>query len=446
MIDPRVDYSLNVLLDCDSTANVPISYGEERSDADDGLEIHIVASGFLGHGYGTTASLPPLPLKTIEGVPLLFGAPEVVRRGSQLVIYADIIASTYFLVTRYEEWVRRDVRDKHGRFPGKESLAYRAGFIDRPIVDEYGELLRGWAKRIGVHLPAPKRRFSVTVTHDVDHIGTGRGTIRLLRSIASGLLGRRSWGSALQNARIALGLARDPLDNIDDVIELDQRLVDHDRLNRCRVKYFFMAGGGTAFDNTYDIRSSKLRNILRRVSASGAEIGLHASYEAGARPELTATERVTLEESAGLSVRENRHHYLGWREPADGHALAEAGITRDSTMGYADVAGFRLGVCHAIPMFDPESARLLGIEEYPLTVMDVTLSNQDYMHLDEEAAFDCVCRLADTTFRHGGEFVMLWHNNTLASTSETYHPRLYPRILNYLAELCDKDKPGATWS
>ena len=62
--------------------------------------------------------------------------------GSQLIIHADLLASTYFLISRYEEMYRRSERDSYGRFPGKSSLPYRAGFLHRPIIDEYGEALR----------------------------------------------------------------------------------------------------------------------------------------------------------------------------------------------------------------------------------------------------------------------------------------------------------------
>ena len=438
-MDPRVQYTLEVLIGSHSPARAPIIYGAICADAPTEPAVRIIPSGFFGSVYGTPPSLPDIPLKEIEGVPLLFGEPEVARRGSQLIVRADIVASAYFLLTRYEEWVRREVRDAHGRFPGKESLPYRAGFIDRPIVEEYAELLRKWAKEVGIHVPAPRRRFSVLLTHDVDTIGIKRNPIQPLRSLASGLLRRQPIGSALRNAAMALGFRPDPRDNLDDVVLLDRRLADRIELNRCQSLYFFMAGGRTPFDGSYNIRRFKARNAVRTVLNSGAGIGLHASYEAGQRPDLIARERANLEKVAGVPIYRNRHHFLTWREPEDAKRLSTAGITWDATLGYADVAGFRLGVCHPVPLFDPIERQPLEIEEHPLIVMDCTLSNEGYMNLDEQAAFDHVCKLADATLRHQGEFVVLWHNTVLAPTDPTYHSRLYPRILDYLAGLhqCD---------
>ena len=102
-------------------------------------KVVIMPSGFFDVGvYGTDAADPKLSLLEWEGVPLLFGTPCVTRAyaGGPILIHADIVASTYYLVSRYEEMYRRTERDAYGRFPGKKSLPYRAGFLHRPIVEE----------------------------------------------------------------------------------------------------------------------------------------------------------------------------------------------------------------------------------------------------------------------------------------------------------------------
>lgn len=50
------------------------------------------------------------------------------------------------MIARYEEvllWDRVD-KDLYGRFPSSESLAYKEGFLDIPIVNEYIEWLWNW--------------------------------------------------------------------------------------------------------------------------------------------------------------------------------------------------------------------------------------------------------------------------------------------------------------
>ena len=43
------------------------------------------------------------------------------------------------MLSRYEELITKD-RDQHNRFPATASVAFKAGFLDRPIVSEYLEI------------------------------------------------------------------------------------------------------------------------------------------------------------------------------------------------------------------------------------------------------------------------------------------------------------------
>ncbi len=435
--DPRVLYAFSVLLNQDSDAfALPswLSYGT-ASEAPAGSRLHITTSGFFGETYGTPASLPAFRPAMIEGVPVLFGEPRTERRGDVLLIHADIAASAYFLTTRYEEWMRPDVRDEHGRFPGRESFAARAQFIDRPVVDEYSRLLRDWAGQAGITVLPPARRFSVLLTHDVDSLGPKRGVMPTLKAIARGVTGQTRVPDIVRETLWAGGLRQHPRDNLASVIALDAQLIDAVGPERCRAMYFFMAGGRTEHDAKYRIYSGRMRRRLAAVLASGAAVGLHASYAAGDDQAQIGVERRTLADVTGRAVEANRHHFLRWREPEHGVAIRAAGIQWDSTLGYADVAGFRLGVCRPIALFDPVARRLMGIEEHPLVAMDCTLDRPEYMNLDEASAFDYMCRLAATVRDHQGEFVILWHNTELVPSALNYHGRLYGRVLAHLAEL-----------
>jgi len=429
--DSRVRYALEELLGFEPGTAGPIRYARPPASVAE-KAVYVVPSRFFGDTYGTPASLPRLPLYDVQGVPLLYGTPRIERRGNSLVVHADVVASAYFMLTRYEEWIRRDIRDQHGRFPGKESLPCRAGFLDRPIVDEYAALLRRWAGAVGIDLPPPQREFSVLLTHDVDSLGPRRGWLGIARGAVAGLLRQRSLKASLGRAAVAAGWKQHPADNLDDVIRMDRRLTDQYPPERCRSLFFFLAGGTRPLDDNYRIQGPHARRRVHEASRSGAMLGLHASYDAGIDPGLLPRERKRLQKAAGIEIDRNRHHYLAWREIEHGSAIARAGIRWDATLGYADAAGFRLGVCRPIQLFDPIRREPLGIEEHPLIVMDCTLDRPGYMGLGEEAAFEHVKKLIDAVHRHQGEMVCLWHNTELAETAPGYHRRLYARVLSHL--------------
>lgn len=391
----------------------------------------ILPSGFFGADvYGTPRSLPSLPLPMLEGsLPILFGQPEITRRGHTLILHADLIAGAYFLLSRYEEWMRPEARDAHGRFPGRESLAHRAGFLLRPIVDEYGRLLRRLLRESGCRAPEPPEQFAeINLTHDVDE----PFFCRSLRSIARETLRGNLFGAF----RGHFGRVEDdPYYTFPWMLQQDDRMRTIFGADRCRPILFFRAGGHDPEDRPhYDLHSRDLRRLLDLCHAHQAEIGLHVSHEAGRIPERIPAEKAALEAVLGQSVTRSRHHFLALREPEHMLALEAAGITDDYTMGYADQAGFRLGTARPVRCIHPATRSLSPtLTLHPLTLMECTLSAARYMHLDEPAALRLALALADEVRRAAGSLTLLWHN-TSATPRSGYLKTLYSRLLLLLAQ------------
>lgn len=392
-------------------------------------KVVIVPSGFFQSSvYGTPESLPQLPLKEIEGIPLLFGTPKEECFEETWVIYADIIASSYFLLSRYEEIQKRDIRDKHGRFPGKESLPYKAGFIHRPIVEEYGKLLRHWLRKACVRIPEPQPELQkIWLTHDVDAPFFCRSLRNICRETLKGIGFRKA-------LKLYQGpLEKDPYYTFPWMLEQDS-LVKNRFGDRCHILFFLKAGGRHANDKPhYQVRSHDIQKLLHLFKKNKALLGLHSSYEAGIYPDLIPEEKMRLEHDWKLeNIHLNRHHYLASREPEDLTKLIKAGITDDFTMGYADVSGFRLGTCRPVKWINPMTRQLTSLTLHPLSVMDCTLSESQYMGLSPDEAYQYCAGLVREIRQHRGEIVWLWHNTSFAGTESDYHKKLYVRLLNLL--------------
>ena len=63
-------------------------------------------------------------------------SPPIEPRADRHVVHYDIIGLTYWMLARVEEIGRTDL-DNHQRFPATSSHAYKYGYIDRPVVDEW---------------------------------------------------------------------------------------------------------------------------------------------------------------------------------------------------------------------------------------------------------------------------------------------------------------------
>ena len=431
-------YALSVLLDLDripESLQREIEYGPLEMAAGSTSKLFIAASPFFHKWYGKPESLPTLPLQKIDDLPILFGRPGLERRNKQLIVQADIIASTYFLTTRYEEVLRPETRDEHGRFPGKESLPFKAGFLTRPVVDEYALLLRQWMNDAGIDVKTPGRSFSVLLTHDIDHLGQYTGIIRYLRTIAAAVRGHKHPRVVWEGPLVRLGIMPDPFDNFDLLLEMDENVQTDPHRALVKTVFFFLAPGSGGRDTTYRIHDPAALEIVRKVIGHGHDIGLHASYQAGLNPAVLAEEKSRLERVCGRNIHKNRHHFLAWREVRDGYGIKKAGLDWDATMGYADQAGFRLGVCRSIPLFDPVGIQYLGIEEHPLILMEDSLGNDKYMGLPYREAWETSQRLLHETYRHDGEFVVLWHNHSIAEGRGGYYLKLYRKLLSEICKI-----------
>lgn len=388
----------------------------------------VVPSQFWNDGiFGTLRAEPALPLSEIDGVPLLFGAPQVERQGDTIVVYADIVASAFFLLSRYEEWLHpHDLRDMHGRFVGRHSLAARAGFIHRPIVDEYGALLRKWLRDAGCAVRESAPGFeAVYLTHDVDTIAFYRHVRGFLGGIKRALFGH--------NVRLADVLRAQKSLHHDAAYTFPWLMSQDAMVPQAHAIYFVKAAVETdRFDYPqYNLRGGDARQLVAFLRDNGCEIGLHASYFSGTQPAVIPDERQKLQKALQQPVTANRWHYLRTLQPADFRALVQAGITDDFTMGYADVAGFRLGTCRAVRWIDAQTGTVTPLVLHPLTVMDCTLSNTNYMNLqtEDEAYFFCE-QLFDKVRQYAGDITLLWHNSN--PSGNPYHQSLYIKLLKGL--------------
>lgn len=400
----------------------------------DKMEFHkykivIIPSGFFNDNiYGSAKSMPVLPLQQIEDIPLLFGKPLVEQVNDTLLVHADMIAGTYFLISRYEETIQYKIRDVHGRFPGKESLPFRAGFIHRPIVDAYGQLLRKWFSQMGItiNLPEPQIR-QINLTHDVD----APFFMRTWRNIARGIKNGQNINTLLQ-AKFG-PLEKDHYYTFPWFLDENKKVRTIWGDDKCKSFFFFKAGGNEIQDRPhYNLRGRDIQKLMLLIKKHAGICGLHSSYEAGKNPQQILKEKAKLEKAFKTKITANRHHFLSSREPGDMAMLEKAGITDDYTMGYADVAGFRLGTARPVYRIDTENKQLCSLKLHPMTVMDSTLSESKYMGLTEQEAIDYCINLVRQVEKHHGELTILWHNTSF-TTEGGYLKSVYQALIN---ELC----------
>lgn len=370
----------------------------------------------------------PLPAPGAHGLP----GPLIEETGRGYTIRYDILGLAYWMLSRQEEVGRSDL-DNHRRFPAASSHAYRHGYLERPVVDEWLAILGQVVQRTWPALPLAKHRFATRLSHDVDTPARYGFTSfgRLLRTVAGDILRRHEFLEALQAPAIWLRSkemlhTRDPFNTFNWIMDVSEQ-------SGITSAFYFICGRTLASrDALYDLEHPAIRELMRRIHARGHEIGLHPSYNTYQSPDSIVSEARNLidicrEEGIAQNGWGGRMHYLRWQTPATLYGWEQAGMAYDSTLSYADMPGFRCGTCHEYPAFDPVAGKALRLRIRPLIAMECTVMAPRYMNLGTgQAALKKFAQLKEACRAVNGSFTLLWHNTLLERQQER---SLYQSVL-----------------
>jgi len=416
----RIDYQI-IDYSCLSTlrpnfSSVIISYGKQRPKSTFKHHIHIYESEFFGKNYLKLESMPKAPLKRYGDLPVIYyghgNFDGFVRKSKNLIeTNIDIIASSFFILSRYEEVVL-DKKDRFDRFPATESLAYKEGFLNRPIVNEYIDLLWSWIDSFELGFKRKNswgdKDFVVCLTHDVDSMQKHKWYRPPLRGVGSYLLKHRKAKEAgeLTLSYLKSIFGHDPHNTFDYMLSLEKKYT-------CNSTFFLMSiNKRTDFDNGYWHKTKQLKGVIDKINEHGCEIGLHPSYESCNDGDMLRLEKNRLEEAIERKVYGCRQHYLRFEVPTTWEIQEKAGFLYDTTLSFADYDGFRCGICLPFKPYDLLENRVLNLWEIPLIVMEGTLQNPDYRGLSPDEGFETIRHHIETIKRHKGVFVFLWHNSS----------------------------------
>ncbi len=433
---PELDYVLHVVLD----TFLGLPYSMRQADVSDicichdGRTLALSSPLFatLAKSGPAAATLPRPPLEhwdagqletpirlTSAAVPVLYGKPHISASEDHIKIEIDLLGSIFFMLSRLEEVLVSD-RDNHDRFPATASLGFRAGFLERPIVDEYVEILWTCLTMLWPGLQRRPRTFRVQTSCDVDqpYSQARNSVVVLARHFVRDTL---KLGSPLLAARDVMNFAYGVLGREDYSYDpyftaVDWMLDVNEAADTSPMTFYFKAGHScSTFDYRYSLAEPVIERMLGRIHDRGHEIGLHPSYATFRDAGLICQEAERLRDTMiRIGIRQTklggRQHYLRWETPTTARAYEAAGLDHDSTLSFADRAGFRCGTCHEYPFFDLHERRALRVIEKPLVVMEATIIS--YMQLGySDAALDKMMRLKESCRRFEGTFTLLWHNS-----------------------------------
>ncbi len=388
--------------------------------------------------------IPPgssVPFK--NAIPVLFWGEHVDGRtqpfakrlaNGSIVFHADILATTLFMLTRWEETVSK-TKDKHSRFLAVDSVACKLDFLDIPIVDQYALILREWLKLAVPHWVPQQNTPVINLTHDIDHVYQYANPLSVARALGIALTSKQPLPTMFAELKALRTQLFDPSNG--ERYRAIYALASHSNALGFRSRFYFMSGKASLKQQGYNPDNSLVQEAFRFLQQYGHEIGFHPGYSTFGNPSILAQEKNRLERALDGKVLGGRQHFLRFRVPHTWRHWEQAGMEYDSTLGYADHEGFRCGTCHPYQPFDIEEDRTISLREIPLIVMDTTLI--EYRKMTIEGGRKAILELARKCMEVEGVFTLLWHNATLVGKYLDWG-KMYIETLPYLKELIEKDQ------
>ena len=286
--------------------------------------------------------------------------------------------------------------------------------------------------RYNLRLEERPQTFSrVNLTHDLSRPYNYRGWRSFLRAWL------KEKKSPWEAARLSFSSdVEDDYYTFPKFLKWDRATCDSLGKERADIFFFIRMPSRHPLDKPYySLHSHYLRSILAVGEKYKVLLSLQCSYAAGHQSELISRERHLFERTFRRRPRGLRHNKLTSCEPEDLLQAYASGFRNDYSMGYADVAGFRLGTCRAVKFINPNTRLLTELILHPLVLRDLTLSDPRYMALDAEEAKRIAHELIRVTARYNGELTLLWHNDLLSQKTHPWHSVLYRSMLRLIEEL-----------
>ena len=326
------------------------------------------------------------------------------RTESEIIPF-DIFSAIFFLVTRYEEYLNFNP-DDHGRFPVTESVLFKNGVLEQPLVNQWVKFLKNELEK-NHSLTFPPRKFSYKSTIDIDQAwkyknkGFVRNTLGFIRDIL-----KFDINELKERYLVLSGKKVDPYYNFD----WQYRVHENQNVD---VTYFLLLGKYSKFDKNISSDNIQFRKLIRELDERH-KLGIHPSYISNNDESQLNRELFNLNEILKSNTSVSRQHYLIHSMPKTYQNLIKLGINEDHTMGYSTHIGFRAGIASSFLWFDLKNNKKTNLKLIPFCVMDIT--PMYYRKELPSEAIKTIKSLIKTIKDVDGLFVSLWHNDSLGES------------------------------
>jgi len=374
------------------------------------------------------------------GIPVLFPVLKTDKifdedENGNLIFCHDLLKSIFYLLSGYQEYSNPKSSDNLRRFSFQDSVQYKLGFIEKPIVNYYFDFIADGIERYCQKrniLFQRKRLFpnyGFLLSHDIDKVDTYDFNYvvykfkELVGLRKNKLSFKKKFGLFFKGMLQFTNLQKktNPYWNFDFL-----RQVERER--GFKSTFYFLDQGIRHSDAYYSFDEERMIKLFQFLQDEGCEIGLHGTVDSISNESKMSASLQKLERTSKTKVAGARQHRLLWKHPSTAAIQIKCGLQYDTTLGFAAHEGFRNSYCLPFKLYDFENEKTLTIWELPLNAMDVTLFA--YQKYSTEIARHRCRELIDEIKKFGGVFNLLFHNSAFDEVT-------FPGITKFYLDLLD---------
>lgn len=344
--------------------------------------------------------------------------------GEKSAIPYDIFAASFYLLSRYEEYLPH-VKDDYGRFTAKESLAYKNDFLKQPVVDIWAYIFKDALQERFPVFEFKNRNFSINPVIDVPvaYYFKHKGLMRTIGGTFSDIV-RFKLRQLYRRYVVLLRLKKDPYDTFNWIINKQKH-------SKYKFIVFFLIGNFSTHDKNTSINKRKFVSLIKSV-ADYCKVGLKASYFALENFTTLKEEKIKMESTINTNLKVSRNSFSKLNLPNSYRNLIELEINEDYTMGYVNEIGFRAGTCTPFLFYDLDYEIQTPLMIHSFHVMDYALLKHRSL-LDKK---ETLHKIIKEVKQVNGTFVPILHNYTFSDETRW---KGFKELFTSILELTDEN-------
>jgi hypothetical protein len=340
------------------------------------------------------------------------------RVSEQSDIPFDIFAASFYLLSRYEEYLPF-VKDSLGRFPAEESLAFKHGFLRKPIVDiwafEFEKILleRFPNEKIPRKKPSVKTIIAVAEAYRYRKRGMVRtigGAMRDLAALKPRLL--------LERFKVLTFNVKDPYDVFDVLVGFLKK-------KKLGFQFMFQLSDYSRINKNLSFHKKKYQSLIKSMG-DYAKTGLLLGDDATTDFKTLRAEKRRYQNIMNTPLEFVLNDRFNLNLPEAYNNFDKLEIKRDFSMGYVNSVGFRAGTSHPFLFYDIALERIS-----PLVVEPYAFNSKMFKRAHLSSVRDELLEVAKETQKISGNLNLIFENSDFST------PNNQAKLLDLIERLDD---------